>query len=97
MNLGIDVPIKLRNKYFELPFDVSPYFTGGDDLCCELRESCLPSENPCPRVPQTRFVLYGLGGSGKTQMALKFASDHREKYDDSMASLCTHNPMSWAC
>ncbi|KAI9866891.1 MAG: hypothetical protein M1813_000833 [Trichoglossum hirsutum] len=29
---------------------------------------------------QKRFVLYGLGGSGKTQVCLKFAQDYREKF-----------------
>lgn len=29
---------------------------------------------------QRKFVLYGLGGSGKSQLCLKFAEDHRERY-----------------
>ena len=73
--------MKFRNKHFELPFDVSTYFTGRDDINRELRKNCLPSKDPLAGSPQKRFVLYGLGGSGKTQMALKFASDHRERYD----------------
>ncbi|CAD6592657.1 MAG: hypothetical protein ASARMPRED_006495 [Alectoria sarmentosa] len=72
--------LKLRNMHFELPFDVSPYFTGGDDVSNELRENCLPLDDPGARIPQKRFILHGLGGSGKTQMALKFASDHRERF-----------------
>lgn len=47
---------------------------------CERRKNCFSLEGPPAREPQQRFVLYGLGGSGKTQMALKFASDHRERY-----------------
>ncbi|KAL9132985.1 MAG: hypothetical protein Q9175_005840, partial [Cornicularia normoerica] len=71
-------PLKPRNTHFELPFDVSPYFTGGNDVRHKLRESCLPLEDPTARISQRR--LYGLGGSGKTQMALKFASNHRERF-----------------
>lgn len=82
VTLWIDSPLKFRNKRFELPFDVSPYFTGRDDLCRELRESCLPPEDLSVSNPQRRFVLYGLGGSGKTQIAVKFASDYRERYDN---------------
>lgn len=74
-------PLHLRNKHFELPYDVSPYFTGGDEVRRELRENCFPLEDSSTRTPQKRFVIYGLGGSGKTQMALKFASDHRERYE----------------
>jgi hypothetical protein len=46
-------------------------------VCMQLQESCLS-----PRLPkmQRRFVLYGLGGSGKTQVSLKFAQDNRDRY-----------------
>jgi tetratricopeptide (TPR) repeat protein len=56
-------------------------FTGCDGICELLRERCLPSKNQVgPRVHKI-FVLYGLGGSGKTQVCLKFAQDYREKYE----------------
>ena len=29
---------------------------------------------------QKRFVIYGLGGSGKTELALKYAEDHQDKF-----------------
>ena len=86
VTLRIALPMTLRNKHFELPFDVSPCFTGRDDIGRELRDNCLPSKNLAPKL-QKRFVLYGLGGSGKTQMALKFASDHRERYGNSICSV----------
>ena len=74
------LPLELYNKYYELPFDVSPEFIGGHEVCRNLRDSCLPSGNSTAQISQRIFTLYGLGGSGKTQMALKFASDHRERY-----------------
>ncbi len=89
--------MKFRNKCFELPFDVSPHFTGRDDVSRDLRKSCLPSEDPSAPNPQQRFALYGLGGSGKTQMALKFASDHRERYEDFIALLCKCHLVSSLC
>ena len=67
--------------YFEVPFNLSSTFIGRGDICEELRITCLPSEKVSPHKSQRRFVLFGLGGSGKTQVALKFASDHRERYD----------------
>src|SRR5579862_3251068 len=55
-------------------------FTGRDGICELLRERCLPSKSQgSPKVHKI-FVLYGLGGSGKTQVCLKFAQDYREKY-----------------
>lgn len=80
--------MKFRNKCFELPFDVSPHFTGRNDVSRELRKSYLPSKDPSAPNPQQRFALYDLEGSDKTQMILKFASDHRERYEDFIALLC---------
>jgi hypothetical protein len=45
-----------------------------------LQEACLRQSGPDIPLQQTRFVLHGLGGSGKTQLCLKFAKEHREKY-----------------
>ncbi|KAF8857571.1 hypothetical protein BDZ45DRAFT_744234 [Acephala macrosclerotiorum] len=66
-----------RSEYFLVPDTVNPHFTGRLELCRRLEE-CLLS---CSLAGfQQRFVLYGLGGSGKTQMLLKFANVHRQKY-----------------
>lgn len=32
------------------------------------------------KFSQRRFVIYGLGGSGKTELALKYAEEHQDKY-----------------
>ncbi|KAI9773955.1 MAG: hypothetical protein M1839_001967 [Geoglossum umbratile] len=68
------------NKHYYVPYNLSGIFTGRDDIIRKLREGCLPSETEDRLVKQKRFVLYGLGGSGKTQACLKFAQDHREKF-----------------
>lgn len=64
------------NKYYLIPHDVTALFTGRNDVSTLLKMHCLPSSSP---KQQHRFVLHGLGGSGKTQVALKFAQDHRER------------------
>ena len=69
-----------RNKLYEIPHNVSPVFTGREDILQQLSESCLPPRTQDNLRVQRRFVLYGLGGSGKTQVCLKFAQDHRERY-----------------
>ena len=33
-----------------------------------------------PNSSQKRFVIYGLGGSGKTELALKYAEEHQDKF-----------------
>ena len=71
-----------HNKYFEVPRNVSSIFTGREDICQDLQERCLPSNPPSAQKTQKRYVLHGLGGSGKTQICLKFAQDYRERYDN---------------
>jgi Cdc6-like AAA superfamily ATPase len=65
------------NEHYIVPHNVSAVFTGRNIACMQLQKSCLP---PRASKMQRRFVLYGLGGSGKTQVSLKFAQDNRERY-----------------
>ncbi|RDL41952.1 Uncharacterized protein BP5553_01931 [Venustampulla echinocandica] len=65
------------NKHYLIPHNVSAVFTGRYDVCKMLQESCLSSG---PFKMKRVFVLYGLGGSGKTQVSLKFAQDNRESF-----------------
>lgn len=69
----------IHNKHFEVPYTVSSVFTGRENVCQRLSEACLPSNAREGHRIQKRFVLHGLGGSGKTQICLKFAQDHRER------------------
>lgn len=77
-NSGVPVP-RFNNKYYEIPRNPSPFFTGREEICERLRASCLPSNISSTLRQQRRFVIYGLGGSGKTQLCLKFAENHREE------------------
>ncbi|KAL8743440.1 MAG: hypothetical protein Q9190_004209 [Brigantiaea leucoxantha] len=73
-------PSRFRNKYFEVPRNPSSIFTGREEIGEQLRSRCLPSSKPNTQQQQKRFVIHGLGGSGKTQICLKFAEDHREEF-----------------
>lgn len=70
----------LQNHYFHVPHSVSHVYTGQGQLRLELHQKFWkPSWSPSP--PRLRvFVLYGLGGSGKTQFCLKFVEEYRDKY-----------------
>lgn len=70
---------RFHNRYYEIPRNPSSAFTQRDEVYTRLREACLPSDDPALQTQQRRFVLYGLGGSGKTQLCLKFAEEYREK------------------
>lgn len=70
----------MKNKYYNVPRSASSQFTGREDIAQRLLETCSPNSASKAQTVQKRFVLYGLGGSGKTQVCLKFAQVHREKY-----------------
>ena len=67
------------NKHYRVPYNLSSIFTGRDDIIQSISQRCLPSDNDQRPSIQKRFVLYGLGGSGKTQACVKFAQDYRER------------------
>ena len=64
------------NEHYVVPHSASLHFTGRDDIRKKLHDSLL--SYPTPNFRRV-FVLHGLGGSGKTQIALKFAEDNRDR------------------
>jgi hypothetical protein len=71
---------RFGNKHFDIPQPVSGIFTGRSVNLQELNEILVyhPQENglSCQR----RFIIYGVGGSGKTQFCSKFAELNRESF-----------------
>jgi hypothetical protein len=47
-------------------------FTGRNDVLLQLHKCFTPLPTSVESAQQRRFVLYGLGGGGKTQIAFKF-------------------------
>ena len=64
-----------RNQYCMIPYNVAPNYTSREEVEKRLSNSCLPPQSPT--AINRCHVLYGVGGSGKTQVCLKFAQDHR--------------------
>ncbi|KAH9908661.1 hypothetical protein F4778DRAFT_776945 [Xylariomycetidae sp. FL2044] len=74
-------------EYFKTPQAVSSIFTGRESLLEELNHRCIQPPGPLRIQSQRRFVVCGLGGSGKTQFCCKFAEDNRDRvYSMSMAA-----------
>lgn len=73
----------MTNEHFDIPKPVDPFYTGREDYAKRLRSWMLPSLSRKQRgtstvkAEQKRFVVYGLGGAGKTQFCSKFAEDNR--------------------
>lgn len=59
-----------RNEHFEVPRHLSPIYTGQKEVGQRLETALMPSSYG--RSHQRRFVLWGLGGPGKTQTCLKY-------------------------
>ena len=74
------VPLASPNLYFEVPQSTCSIFTGRVSELHKVEESLLsPTPYDQPRV-QKRFVIFGLGGSGKTEFCRKFAQEKRHWY-----------------
>jgi len=67
------------NKHFEVTQHLSPVFTGQRQIGKRLETAFTPSEYKCPL--QRCFVLFGMGGAGKTQICLQYAEIYQERYE----------------
>ncbi|KAN0067442.1 hypothetical protein V8E54_014532 [Elaphomyces granulatus] len=68
------------NQYYLVPHNSTGLFTGRDDVLRKLHDCFFPSRNDIRLATQKRFIVFGLGGSGKTQTCTVFAEAHRERF-----------------
>jgi hypothetical protein len=68
--------IAVQKAHWVVPFDRNQQFVGRDPLLKRL-ESALFAQNQA-----AKFAVYGLGGIGKTQIALELAYSAKETYHD---------------
>jgi tetratricopeptide (TPR) repeat protein len=64
----------------KLPPRLSVIFTGRRDALERLDNFFVPSETSVGLGKQRVFVLYGLGGVGKSQICLKFVEEHSDRW-----------------
>lgn len=67
-----------QNEHFNPPCAVSIDFIGQVEIMRALQEGFEPERSASLVGKQKRFVLYGIGGSGKTQLSAKYAQDNRK-------------------
>ncbi|KAL2062427.1 hypothetical protein VTL71DRAFT_6693 [Oculimacula yallundae] len=69
------------NRFFSVPAAVKSHgYIGRTAFLEELAGFLIESRAPDAGTAQKRFVVEGLGGSGKTQFCCKFAELHRENF-----------------
>lgn len=67
-----------KNEIWTVPFSPPPVYVGRSGIYNHLKESCFNDSDP--GTPGSRvFVLYGLAGSGKTSLCVKFAWEFCER------------------
>jgi hypothetical protein len=54
-------------------------FVGREGLLLRLKAKLLPKDDGQKEAKRRIFVMHGLGGTGKTQVALKFAEENRDR------------------
>jgi hypothetical protein len=62
---------------WNIPFRRNPHFTGRDELLAEIEEALAAGEVAALTQPQ---AITGLGGVGKTQLAVEYAYRHTRDY-----------------
>ena len=68
------------NHWCLIPRKPSTYFTGRQKHANHVRDMFGPIRKHDDRGKSKIIVIYGLGGSGKTQFCLKYAEDNKHKY-----------------
>ncbi len=71
------------------PQDSTSSFIGREDKFAKLENSFFPDRRPSSTFGRKSFVVFGMGGSGKTELCSKFASTHRHRYS------CLNRAPSW--
>jgi Cdc6-like AAA superfamily ATPase len=62
-----------------MPYDSNPHFLGRDDLLKSLRDKLKETK---PKQYNHRVAIYGMGGVGKTQVAIEYVYRHENDYDN---------------
>ncbi|MCJ1338200.1 hypothetical protein MMC09_003485 [Bachmanniomyces sp. S44760] len=68
------------NRHFDTPKTVSSIYTGRKGYLDGLKQAFSSSHSSSDSPAHKRFVVFGLGGSGKTQFCCKFASDNKQRF-----------------
>ena len=69
----------LPQRHFTIPKEASPNFIGRQDILLSLRDAFFPNNAPVILSGRKSYVVFGMGGSGKTELCSRFAEDNRQR------------------
>lgn len=72
------VPEAIIPCFVTTPYEQNPEFVGRDDILSEIHRALAPTDDQDSSTKT--FALAGLGGMGKTQIAIEYAFRHRDTY-----------------
>ena len=73
-----NLAVNIHNEHFMVSRRVNTVFSGREKELKGLQRSLSPSHTTDPQAAESKvYVIYGLGGAGKSEVALKFAHDNR--------------------
>ncbi|KAI5268806.1 purine and uridine phosphorylase [Aureobasidium subglaciale] len=76
---SVTTPSALRvNQHWIIPRQSSNLFTGREELLRDMKIFLLPTSEAPSRRPT--YVLYGIGGAGKSETTIKFAEENRNSF-----------------
>ena len=75
------IVIEVKPNYlpiFNVPYRRNPFFTGHADALEMIHQKLVLDARP---DFTSSYVIYGLGGVGKTQLAIEYSYQHRKDFD----------------
>src|SRR5947199_2945194 len=77
-HLTVDTSTTAFPRVWNIPYPRNPFFTGQEKVLTQLADALKAGQATALSQPQ---AIIGLGGIGKTQIALEFAYQHALEYD----------------
>ena len=77
-DMKTEKPQRHDQSCYHVPQTVNPRFWGRSEVICKIKEALDPDDQA---QDQRSFAIWGMGGVGKTQIALKYVASNRQQFN----------------